>query len=59
MSEERGWVGSAVGLKVLLVGVGDEVAPGRGLSAVGVGGMFGSFWVSGMVIGWVWAVCRH
>ena len=38
---------------------GDEVAPGRGVSAVCVGGMFGSFWVSGMVIGWVWAVCRH
>ena len=45
-----GWVGSRVGLEVLL-GWGDEVTPGRGVSAVGGGGMFGSGWASGMGIG--------
>ena len=52
-------MGSAVGVEVLLGRVGDEVAPERGVSTVGVGGRFGSVWASGMVIGWVWAVCRH
>ena len=52
-------MGSAVGLEVLLGGVVDEVAPKMGVSAVNVGWMFGPFWVSGMVIGWVWAVCMH
>ena len=43
-------VGSRVGLEVRL-GWGDEVTPGRGVSAVGGEGMFGSGWASGMGIG--------
>ena len=43
-------VGSRVGLEKRL-GWGDEVTPGRGVSAVGGGGMFCSGWASGLGIG--------
>ena len=41
--EQGGWVGSTVGVKVCLGGVGGQVAPGRGVSAVGVGGCLARF----------------
>jgi len=54
-----GSVGSTVGEEALQGGTVGGGSPRRGALAGGGGGVSVPLWMSGMMIGWVWASCRQ